>query len=80
MTRLDIKMRIGLRIKELRGTLGMSQEAFANSIDMSRTYLAEVEIGKRNISIENIDRICGGSVSRFVSSSIRIYSTLSMAS
>ena len=60
MTRLDIKMRIGLRIKELRGTLGMSQEAFANSIDMSRTYLAEVEIGKRNISIENIDRICGG--------------------
>lgn len=60
MTRLDIKMRIGLRIKELRGTLGMSQEAFANSIDMSRTYLAEVEIGKRNISIENIDRICDG--------------------
>lgn len=60
MTKLDIKMRVGLRMKELRGGLGMSQEAFANSIGMSRTYFAEVEIGKRNISVENIDRICSG--------------------
>ena len=27
---------------------------------MSRTYFAEVETGKRNISIENIDRIAQG--------------------
>lgn len=60
MTKLDVKMRVGLRIKELRGALGMSQEAFANSIGMSRTYFAEVEIGKRNISIEDIERICEG--------------------
>lgn len=60
MTKLDTKMRVGLRMKELRGDLGMSQESFANSIGMSRTYFAEVEIGKRNISIENIERICCG--------------------
>lgn len=47
MTELDPKMRVGLRIKELRGELGMSQEAFAYSIEMSRTYFAEVETGKR---------------------------------
>lgn len=57
MTLLNAQMRIGLRIKELRAALGMSQEAFAHSIGMSRTYFAEVEIGKRNISIENIDKI-----------------------
>lgn len=60
MTQLDAKMRVGLRIKELRNALGYSQEALAYSIEMSRTYLAEVEIGKRNISIENIDRIAQG--------------------
>lgn len=60
MTELDPKMRVGLRIKELRGELGMSQEAFAYSIEMSRTYFAEVETGKRNVSIENIDRIARG--------------------
>ncbi len=38
----------------------MSQEAFAYSIEMSRTYFAEVETGRRNVSIENIDRIAEG--------------------
>lgn len=60
MTELDPKMRVGLRIKELRAELGMSQEAFAYSIEMSRTYFAEVETGKLNVSIENIDRIARG--------------------
>jgi len=60
MTQLDPKMRVGLRIKELRAGLGLSQEAFAYSIEMSRTYFAEVETGKRNVSIENIDRIARG--------------------
>lgn len=38
----------------------MSQEAFAYSIGTSRTYFAEAETDKRNISIENIDRIAKG--------------------
>lgn len=33
---------------------------FAYSIGMSRTYFAEAETDKRNISIENIDRIAKG--------------------
>lgn len=60
MTQLGPKMRVGLRIKELRKRLGVSQEAFAYSIEMSRTYFAEVETGRRNVSIENIDRIAKG--------------------
>ena len=38
----------------------MSQEKFALSIDMDRTYLASVEAGKRNISINNIKKIADG--------------------
>ena len=38
----------------------MSQEKFALKIDMDRTYLASVESGKRNVSIENIEKIAKG--------------------
>ena len=60
MTGLDARIRVGLRIKELRAATGMSQEAFANSINMARTYFAEVETGKRNVSILNVQRIAEG--------------------
>lgn len=51
---------LGKRIRELRTAKGMSQEKFALSIDMDRTYLASVELGKRNISILNIEKIANG--------------------
>lgn len=44
----------GNRIRELRVQANLSQEKFALQINMDRTYLASVEGGKRNISIENI--------------------------
>lgn len=60
MMNLDVRMRVGLRIKELRTIHGISQEQFAYQIDMARTYFAEVETGKRNISIVNLERIADG--------------------
>ena len=60
MTQLDAQARVGLRIKELRAERGVSQDALAYSIGMSRTYFAEVETGKRNVSIKNIFRIAEG--------------------
>lgn len=60
MTELDIRMKTGLRIKELRSKTGLSQESFAWSIGMARTYFAEVETGKRNISLMNLERIAQG--------------------
>ena len=55
-----ITKRFGERIKKLRKAQGMSQEKFALSIDMDRTYYASVESGKRIISINNIDKIARG--------------------
>ena len=56
----DLKLRFGERIRSLRKEIGLSQESFALKIDMDRTYYASVELGKRNISLENIEKIAKG--------------------
>ena len=55
-----IKKLLGQRIRTLRTQAGLSQEKFALKIDMDRTYLASVENGKRNISLNNIQKIADG--------------------
>lgn len=54
---MDIKIKVGLRIRELRKSLGLTQEALAFKADMDKTYLNEVENGKRNVSIVNLEKI-----------------------
>ena len=51
---------LGIRIKELRAQIGLSQEKFALMIGMDRTYFASVESGRRNIAIRNIKKIADG--------------------
>lgn len=61
---MNIKEKFGVRVKELRQARKISQEKFALQINMDRTYLASIESGKRNISIENIYKIaCGFDIS-----------------
>lgn len=55
-----ITQKFGKRIKELRKKKDLSQEKFAISIDMDRTYYASVESGKRNVSLVNIEKIANG--------------------
>ena len=55
-----ISKRFGERLRLLRKQLGLSQEKFSLSIDMDRTYYASVESGKRNISLNNIEKISIG--------------------
>ena len=57
---MTIKEKFGYKVKELRQARNLSQERFALQIDMDRTYLASVESGKRNISLENISKIAVG--------------------
>ena len=57
---MNIQKAFGLKVQQLRKEVGMSQEKFALSIDMDRTYLASVEAGRRNISINNIKKISDG--------------------
>ncbi|MCT4663356.1 MAG: helix-turn-helix domain-containing protein [Tissierellales bacterium] len=50
----------GIAVKFYRNKLNLSQEKFALQINMDRTYYASVESGKRNISLNNIDKISKG--------------------
>ena len=55
-----IQILFGSTIKSLREAKGLSQEKFALSIEMDRTYYASVESRKRNISLQNIQKIANG--------------------
>lgn len=54
---MDIKLKVGQRIKELRKELDLSQEALALKSEVDRTYVTDVENGRRNVSIEILERI-----------------------
>ena len=54
---MDIRKKIGLRIKELRTELKLTQEALAFTAQIDKTYVNEVENGKRNISVINLEKI-----------------------
>ncbi|MFW5756311.1 MAG: helix-turn-helix domain-containing protein [Tangfeifania sp.] len=54
---MNVKIKIGQRIKQLRDEKKMSQKDLAYSADLDRSYIASVENGQRNISIINIEKI-----------------------
>jgi len=54
---MNIKKNLGARVKELRLHHGYSQEAFSHECGLDRTYIASLENGRRNVSIENIEKI-----------------------
>jgi transcriptional regulator with XRE-family HTH domain len=53
----DIRMRFGKRVRALRRATGLSQEAFADSCGLDRTYIGGIERGQRNVSLVNIAKI-----------------------
>jgi transcriptional regulator with XRE-family HTH domain len=54
---MKIETKFGLKIKHLRNELSISQEELAHRSELHRTYLSSVELGKRNISIRNIEKL-----------------------
>jgi transcriptional regulator with XRE-family HTH domain len=54
---MDIRDKIGKRLRELRNEKGLSQEKFSFVCDLDRTYIASIEQGKRNVSMVNIEKI-----------------------
>ena len=54
---MDIKSKVGKRIKEIREKVEMSQKDLAYSADLDRSYIASVESGQRNISIVNLEKL-----------------------
>lgn len=54
---MEIKAKIGQRIKILRKKLGISQESLAYQAEVDRTYVTDVENGRRNVSVEILERL-----------------------
>lgn len=54
---MEIKLKVGKRIKEIREQKSISQKDLSFSADLDRSYIASVESGHRNISIVNLEKI-----------------------
>jgi transcriptional regulator with XRE-family HTH domain len=54
---MDIRKKIGLRIKEYRLNLKLTQEVLAFKAEIDKTYVNEVENGKRNVSVINLEKL-----------------------
>jgi len=54
---MNVKVKFGKKIKELRLKKGLSQETLANLADIDRTYLPSIEKGETNVSIVIADKL-----------------------
>lgn len=54
---MDIKQKVGDKIKEFRKLKGLSQEKLANLSNIDRTYLPTIEKGERNVSVEILEKL-----------------------
>lgn len=54
---MDILTRYGQAVRKIRLAQEISQEELADRCGLHRTYISDIELGKRNLSLENIERI-----------------------
>ena len=48
---------MGVNLKRLRTSAGISQEELADRAGLHRTYISSIERARRNVSLENIFQI-----------------------
>ncbi len=56
----DLLISLGDRIRKLRKKRGWTQIEMAEKVGIDRSFLADVERGKRNVSILNLELIAKG--------------------
>lgn len=58
MKRTRLPLRVGLALRRRREALEISQEDFAEMVQMHRTYYSSIERGLKNVRVETLERIC----------------------
>lgn len=53
----EIRVAYGKAVRAIRQDKKISQEELADLCGLHRTYISDIELGKRNVSLENIDKI-----------------------
>ena len=51
------RVALGVRVRELREALTLSQEAFAHKAGLDRTYVSGVQRGRRNPTLDVLYRL-----------------------
>ena len=54
---MEILKKFGIKIKEIRISQDISQEDLAYKAGLHRTYISSIELGKRNVSLINIQKL-----------------------
>ena len=57
MPKSDISIRFGNRLREVRSAVGISQEKLGERAGLHRTFISMVERGKRNVTIETVEKL-----------------------
>lgn len=53
---MNVRERLGANVRRLREAAGYSQEAFGHMADIHRTYVSDVERGRRNPTIDVVEK------------------------
>jgi transcriptional regulator with XRE-family HTH domain len=54
---VSIKEKFGRKVSTLRKVRAISQEELAQLSGLHRTYISDLERGRRNVALENIEKI-----------------------
>lgn len=54
---MDIRQRLGRNVRQLREAKGWSQEDYADRAGIHRTYVSDIERGRRNPTITVVEKL-----------------------
>ncbi|HEV7340195.1 MAG TPA: helix-turn-helix transcriptional regulator [Sphingopyxis sp.] len=66
---MEIRLRLAHNVRQLRQEKGWSQEDYADRADIHRTYVSDIERGRRNPTITIVEKLAvpfGVSASRLL--------------
>lgn len=56
----ELNVQVGQLLKDLRDERGWSLRKFGLIVGMNKTYLGDIELGKRNPTINSLEKIVAG--------------------
>ena len=54
---MKLRERVGLNVRNLRNSRGLSQEQLALAAEVDRSYISEIELAKNSASIDILEQI-----------------------
>jgi len=54
---MNLRVRVGLNIQNLRQSQGLSQEKLAHIANIDRSYISEIELAKSSTSIDKLEQL-----------------------